>query len=194
MDSTEEKYQQLKSALENYPMSDNTETKEDIPPSLFQSDRLDFSALDSLSIQSLTTAQISTIDLSSLNSLGSISPNVYTITGGSGGTYAGGGGGGGGSGGVYISPNTMPMQNGTTTGWTYSNPYNGTVKIHADDLEINGKSVMKTLERIEIQLGLLDHDDKLEQDWKELRDLGDKYRRAKKRIEDKLETFNRLKK
>jgi len=154
MDSTEEKYQQLKSALENYPMSDNTETKEDIPPSLFQSDRLDFSALDSLSIQSLTTAQISTIDLSSLNSLGSISPNVYTITGGSGGTYAGGGG----------------------------------------DLEINGKSVMKTLERIEIQLGLLDHDDKLEQDWKELRDLGDKYRRAKKRIEDKLETFNRLKK
>ena len=67
------------------------------------------------------------------------------------------------------------------------------MQVHAADIEINGKSVMKSLERIEEQLGLLDCDAKLEEDWKELRDLGNKYRRVQKRIQDKLKTFNKLK-
>jgi len=67
------------------------------------------------------------------------------------------------------------------------------VKINAEDLEINGKSVMKTLERIETQLGLLDCDEAMENDWKELREAGNKYRRVKKRIEEKLQTFSKLK-
>jgi hypothetical protein len=33
----------------------------------------------------------------------------------------------------------------------------------------------------------------MENDWKELREAGNKYRRVKKRIEEKLQTFSKLK-
>jgi hypothetical protein len=193
MDTEEEKLAELKAALSNYQPAKQPEAN--TFASLWHTDSIDWNSLQSMQIPALTTSQITTIDFSQLTQ--------NTVLGGSGGS-----GGGGGSGIVYTTPvvggGAGSHSNTTISGahhtWTttgtgtgYNWPNQGVMQVHAQDLEINGKSVMKSLERIEAQLGLLDSDEKLEADWKELRDLGNKYRRVQKRIQDKLATFNKLK-
>lgn len=191
MDSQEEKLNELRSALNNYTP---TEPQANTLASLWQTDTITWEGLQTMQIPSLTTSQITSIDLSQLST---------TVLGGSGGSGSGGivytnatGGGSGGGGGIHASTTIGGAQHTWTTtgtGTGYNWPNQGVMQVHAADIEINGKSVMKSLERIEEQLGLLDCDAKLEEDWKELRDLGNKYRRVQKRIQDKLKTFNKLK-
>jgi hypothetical protein len=52
---------------------------------------------------------------------------------------------------------------------------------------------MKCLDRIEQQLGILDTDDTLENEWQELRTLGEQYRALQQKIKDKQKTFDILK-
>ena len=111
--------------------------------------------------------------------LGGTSPSIYTI----------GGGGSGGSGSVTYHPNTW-TSTGTTAIWNNQ----GTTKIAADEIEIRGKSLADQLDRIEQRLGILDCDETLEADWEELRELGEQYRKLKQHIEDKIKTFETLKK
>ena len=187
MDSQEEKLNELRSALNNYTP---TEPQANTLASLWQTDTITWEGLQTMQIPSLTTSQITSIDLSQLTN---------TVLGGSGGSggivYTNAIGGGGGGGGTANSAMGSGQHTWTTTGTTtgYNWPNQGVMQVHAADIEINGKSVMKSLERIEEQLGILDCDAKLEEDWKELRDLGNKYRRVQKRIQDKLKTFNKLK-
>lgn len=184
MDSQEEKLNELRSALNNYTP---TEPQANTLASLWQTDTITWEGLQTMQIPSLTTSQITSIDLSQL------STTVLGGSGGSGGivyTNATSGGGGTANSAMGSGQHTWTTT-GTHTGYNW--PNQGVMQVHAADIEINGKSVMKSLERIEEQLGILDCDAKLEEDWKELRDLGNKYRRVQKRIQDKLKTFNKLK-
>ena len=61
------------------------------------------------------------------------------------------------------------------------------------DLEINGKSLIKTLDKIEARLGIIEDNPKLEADWQELKKLGDQYRKLEQSIMEKLQTYNSLK-
>lgn len=61
------------------------------------------------------------------------------------------------------------------------------------DIEINGKSMMKLLERIEDRLNLLEPNVELEKDWDDLRKLGERYRKLEKKCKEKAETWKKLK-
>ena len=192
---TEEKYEQLKQALANTPAVAAEQTNA-CQPKQYQSTNgvlqtwsfddiqalpaitsLDLSALTSADIQTWSTPKTAPFATSSVTLGGS---------GGSGAVYSISGGGGG-SGGI-----TYPS---TTIGTSWTKPYSsGKMKIEADDIEIQGKSLFATLERIEQRLGILDCDENLEQHWDKLKALGDEYREMKQYIEDKIKTFETLKK
>lgn len=61
------------------------------------------------------------------------------------------------------------------------------------DLVINGKSVVKLLERIEERLNLLEPNIELEKEWDDLKKLGDRYRKLEKKCKEKAETWKKLK-
>jgi hypothetical protein len=187
---TEEKYEQLKQALANTPVVAAAEQTNAYQPKQYQSANevqawsfddiqalpaittLDLSALTSADIQTWSTPNTAPFANSSVTLGGS---------GGSGAVYSITAGGGGGSG-------VLPSSN-------WGKPYsNGNVVVDADDIKLRGKSLMASLDRIEQRLGILDCDEILEQHWDELKALGDEYRKVKQHIEDKMKTFETLKK
>jgi|688.fasta_scaffold11923_13 hypothetical protein len=175
---SDDEFQTFKQALKDF--SESSDPEQDKITSA--SSDLDFFNLSGItSIGALTTQQITALDLSSLCdantiSLTSLSPNAYAT----GSTINLGGGGGAGA--IYTT-GAIPG------GWNNS----GKVKIDAEDIEVNGKSLMKCLDRIEQQLGILDTDDTLENEWQELRTLGEQYRALQQKIKDKQKTFDILK-
>jgi len=60
------------------------------------------------------------------------------------------------------------------------------------DIEINGQSLTKMLQRIEERINILTVNTELESDWDELRELGNQYRALEQRIKNKMETWNKL--
>ena len=120
-----------------------------------------------------------TVDLSSVYSNVSItSPYTYTGTIGAG------------------FPNTIY----TTSGAGASSPWSvqkTSSKISLDgpdaDIEINGVSLWATMQEIANRLNIMQVNPELEVEWKELRDLGDQYRKLEQHIKDKQSTWNRLK-
>jgi hypothetical protein len=60
------------------------------------------------------------------------------------------------------------------------------------DIEINGKSLVEALKRIEERINILTVNTELEAEWEELRELGNQYRALEQRIKDKMETWNKL--
>ena len=186
MDTQETKLEELRQALNNYTAP--KEPQANTFSTLWQTDSISWQGITTMQIPSLTTSQITSIDLSQLT------PGTLLGGGGGSGGFTYGGSGGGNSGNLTAGHQQVWATTGATTGPSHNWSQNmNIVKINAEDLEINGKSVMKTLERIETQLGLLDCDEAMENDWKELREAGNKYRRVKKRIEEKLQTFSKLK-
>lgn len=179
MDVTEDtRLEELKAALSTVPLQSAPEEQKDIT----WLDSLDIKALTTLDLSQFTNSTISTLSantaIAQAAAHGISTPTIHTI-----------GGGGGGSGGYgYVYPSTTT---GTGAIWN-SSPT--TVQITADDVVVKGRSLMSALDRIEERLGILDCDESLEQDWQELRALGDEYRKKKKHIEDKMKTFNTLKK
>lgn len=176
IEEKDHRLEQLKQALASI---DNN------PPTVVPEPVQTWDSIDFSSIPSLTTIDLSALTTESMNSM---SPNAFwnssTVTSGTSSVYTIGGGGGGG---LHVNANTSIAGGGWSNGL-------GKVKIKADDVEFNGRSLLETLDRIEEQLGILDCDDSLESEWKELRALGQKYRKMKKHIEDKLKTFETLKK
>jgi hypothetical protein len=106
------------------------------------------------------------------------------------------------------SPNVFSLGN-TTSPYTISsgagvtginNPwatYNPAPKIRLDgegaDIEVNGWSLVDAIKKIEERLNILTPNDKLEEEWEELRELGNRYRELEQHIRDKQATWDRLK-
>ncbi len=61
------------------------------------------------------------------------------------------------------------------------------------DIDINGKSLKTWMEKVEQKLAILEPNPKLEADWAELKELGDKYRALEKDIHEKMKTWEILK-
>lgn len=62
------------------------------------------------------------------------------------------------------------------------------------DLVLNGKSIKKTLEAIEERLAILHPNPELENEWAELKELGDRYRTLEADIKEKMKVWDTLKK
>ena len=182
MDVTEDtRLQELKEALAAYPQEEPRVESQNI--SSWNIDDLSgITALTTLDLSQLTSASIQAFPNTSIQLGGNGSATTWTV----------GGGGSGGSGGVLYGSGTPYTVTSGTGIWNNSNT--GKIQINADDIEIKGKSMMATLDRIEQRLGILECNEVLEEDWAELKSLGEQYRQLQKHIEDKVKTFETLKK
>jgi len=61
------------------------------------------------------------------------------------------------------------------------------------DIDINGKSLMKTLEALEERLNMMVPNPELEKDWDDLKKLGDRYRKLEAKCQEKAQMWNKLK-
>jgi hypothetical protein len=61
------------------------------------------------------------------------------------------------------------------------------------DIEINGISLLKTMQEIQSRLNLLQPNTALEAEWAELFELGKKYKELEQKIKEKQATWDRLK-
>ena len=61
------------------------------------------------------------------------------------------------------------------------------------DLTINGKSLKGWMEKVEERLNILTPNSELEQEWDELRRLGERYRKLEKKCKEKAEVWKKLK-
>ena len=92
---------------------------------------------------------------------------------------------------------------GTLNNYTISMPYSSQLNVTTDpkltlngedaDVILNGKSVKETLDRIEERLALISPNLALEQEWEELRSLGDQYRSLEATIKEKMKVWDILK-
>ena len=141
-------------------------------------------AIDTLTIPTLSTTDIKYSGPNTWTTTGT----GYTIGAGGGGSGYGintiGIGGSGGTGLYTFAPNS-----------TATIDQSGTISLRGEkaDIDINGKSLMKMLERIEERLNLLQCNTELEAEWDELRELGERYRKLEKLCKEKAETWKKLK-
>lgn len=77
----------------------------------------------------------------------------------------------------------------------FSNSINPKIQLNGEgaDIEVNGKSLIGMIKKIEERLNILHPNEKLEAEWEELRALGNKYRELEQHIKDKQATWDRLK-
>jgi hypothetical protein len=132
------------------------------------------------------TVDLSTIDLSS--SITMASP-VFTISSAPTITI--------GNSGANISNNMWTTN--TTTGWngTSAADLNQSGKLSLQgtnaDIDINGKSLMKTLEALEDRLNMMVPNPELEKEWDDLKKLGNRYRKLEAKCKEKAKMWNKLK-
>ena len=106
------------------------------------------------------------------------------------------------TGGGFAYPNTVSVTSGPYTlnsgaGTGSLNPWATSAKIQLNgegaDIEVNGWSLIDAIQKIEQRLNILHPNDKLEEEWEELRALGAEYRKLEQHIKDKQATWDRLK-
>jgi hypothetical protein len=142
-------------------------------------------------IRRLTTADITVLtteQIAALNPSTNYNPanpsNWSTLT------LGGGIGAIGSSSGTYYATGSFPYN-------TFSNNNNSSGKIQLTgdnaDVEINGVSLKKTLDDINSRLNILQPNVKLEEEWQELKTLGDQYRALEKDLEEKSKMWQVLK-
>ena len=121
-----------------------------------------------------TTSPNDTITLSSLNYNNAVVGGGYTTAG-------------------TFGPFTTQSSPYTYNTWT-SNPSSKIKLDGADaDIEINGVSLLTTMQEIQNRLNLLQPNTYLEAEWEELYALGRKYRELEQQIKEKQATWDRLK-
>lgn len=101
--------------------------------------------------------------------------------------------GGGGGGGTLGTPN-ISASNWTTN--TLTVPPSGRMELqgaHAD-IVMNGVSLNDTLKLIQDRLCMLRPNPELEQEWDQLRDLGEQYRELEKQLIEKQRAWDLLRK
>lgn len=62
------------------------------------------------------------------------------------------------------------------------------------DITLNGKSMKGWMEKVEERLAILEPNEKLESEWAELKELGERYRELEKQILEKAKVWDILKK
>jgi hypothetical protein len=79
--------------------------------------------------------------------------------------------------------------------WTVQSTASTKIQLDGEDadVEINGWSLVAAVKRIEQRLSLFQPNPELEQDWEELRTLGEQYRKLEQHIQDKQATWDRIK-
>jgi hypothetical protein len=146
---------------------------------------------DTISVQGYDyqTIDLSTIDLSSSITMASptytmspMAPNISTIS--------------------LSGPNVTPtwsIGSNTITGLNGISAVDikpsGTITLKGDDadIDINGKSLMKTLEALEDRLNMMVPNPELEKEWDDLKKLGDRYRKLEAKCKEKAKMWNKLK-
>jgi hypothetical protein len=101
------------------------------------------------------------------------------------------------SGTTYAGPYTINTSNvtGIANPWFTHNAAAPRINLDGEgaDIVVNGASLIGMLRRIEERLNILTPNPILEKEWKELRDLGDQYRKLEQHIQEKQATWDRLK-
>jgi len=84
---------------------------------------------------------------------------------------------------------------GTTVGATVGNIANSSISLRGPqaDIDINGRSLLKTLDALEQRLNMLTPNPNLEKEWDQLKKLGDRYRKLEKQCENKAAMWTKLK-
>jgi hypothetical protein len=93
-------------------------------------------------------------------------------------------------------PNAVFTTTSTGSPWVQSPPMAGpkiTLEGADADIEINGVSLWTTMQEIANRLNIMHANPELEVEWKELRELGEQYRKLEQHIKDKQATFDRIK-
>lgn len=92
-------------------------------------------------------------------------------------------------------PYTISSGTGISNPWSFSNSISPKIKLDGEgaDIEINGESMIGMLKKIEERLNILTPNTKLEEEWEELRELGEQYRKLEQHIKDKQSTWDKLK-
>jgi hypothetical protein len=72
---------------------------------------------------------------------------------------------------------------------------NGRMSLRGEnaDLDINGKSMLQWMQKVEERLNILTPNSDLEKDWDDLRKLGERYRKLEKKCKQKAEMWTKLK-
>ena len=61
------------------------------------------------------------------------------------------------------------------------------------DIDINGRSLMKTLDALQERLNMLTPNPEMEAEWDQLRELGERYRELEQQCQEKTKMWNKLK-
>jgi hypothetical protein len=82
-----------------------------------------------------------------------------------------------------------------STGSTWNQP-SSTIQLNGEqaDINVNGKSLCQAIEQLEQRLGWMVPNPEIEQEWAELKHLGDQYRRLEAEIKEKIKVWETLKK
>jgi hypothetical protein len=80
--------------------------------------------------------------------------------------------------------------------WATYQPTGGKITLEGDgaDIEVNGKSLMDMIGKIEERLNILTPNEKMEAEWDQLRELGAQYRALEAKLKEQSEMWNTLKK
>jgi len=91
---------------------------------------------------------------------------------------------------VYIAPNTWS----TSADFEFRKP-SAKISLEGDDadIDINGRSLMKTLDAIQDRLNMLRPDPEMEAEWDELQTLRDQYEEKLKQCREKSRAWKALK-
>ena len=149
-----------------------------------------------MSITILPTQPFPAITANSIFTTGSVG-NISIGAAGASGTYYSGGSGAS----SWSNYNYTTAMNTINIGPTTTNPSlqvkaEGILEIKGDDADIliNGISLNETLANINARLGMMRPNPKIESEWDELRELGERYRALEADIKDKMRMWDLLKK
>jgi hypothetical protein len=92
---------------------------------------------------------------------------------------------------------TMAGFNGTyttaTTPYTFNNGGSLSITGENADIEMNGKSMKAWMNKVEERLAILEPNEKLEAEWAELKELGERYRAMEQELIEKAKVWGILK-
>jgi hypothetical protein len=108
---------------------------------------------------------------------------------------------------ITVAPNTGQSgqylySNGSSTMWSDANTITtsttATLQVNGDanfdgDVKIQGKSIAKTLDKIEEKLAILHPNEELEKKWEDLRELRNQYIKLEEEIKEKEKIWGILK-
>ena len=92
-----------------------------------------------------------------------------------------------------IGPNTQSWGNISGTGGPYTQSGKLSLTGEKADIDINGKSMLQWMQKVEERLNILTPNPDLEKDWDDLRKLGERYRKLEKKCKQKAEMWSKLK-